>query len=76
MEFEYIQGLAMDKFYLRMYRTVIDGTQVYKQVETKRDRGGYTVGKEKVLFHFGEAKDKSEFETIEEVVSYLKVLEK
>ena len=72
VEFEYVSGLTLEDAYCRMYKCVVEGVDLFKETYTKRNEGGYAVGGGSVQYHFGEAIDKTTFETLEEAVKYIK----
>lgn len=73
VEFEYIKGLTLEDYYIRMYKAQVNSQTVYKQVSTERDLLGCATDNVDVIYFVDEIKE--EFDSLEELLREIKKLE-
>lgn len=73
IEFEYIKGLTLEDYYMRMYKAQINSQTIYKQVSTERDLLGCATYNVDVIYFVDEIEE--EFSTLEELLRAIKKLE-
>ena len=73
IEFEYIKGLTLEDYYMRMYKAQINNQIIYKQVSTERDLLGCATDNVDVIYFVDEIAE--EFDSLEELLREIKKLE-
>lgn len=72
IEFEYIKGLTLEDYYMRMYKAQVNSQTIYKQVSTERDLLGCATDNVNVIYFVDEIKE--EFDTLEDLLREIKKL--
>lgn len=72
IEFEYIKGLSLEDYYIRMYKAQINGQTIYKQVSTERDLLGCATDNVDVVYFVDEVDE--EFDSLEDLLREIKKL--
>lgn len=73
IEFEYIKGLTLEGYYIRMYKAQINNQIIYKQVSTERDLLGCATDNVDVIYFVDEIEE--EFDSLEDLLREIKKLE-
>lgn len=73
IEFEYIKGLTLEDYYMRMYKAQVNSQIVYKQVSTERDLLGCATDNVDVIYFVDEIEE--EFDSLEDLLREIKKLE-
>lgn len=72
IEFEYIKGLTLEDYYMRMYKAQVNSQTIYKQVSTERDLLGCPTDNVDVIYFVDEIDE--EFDTLEGLLREIKKL--
>ena len=73
IEFEYIKGLTLEDYYMRMYKAQVNSQTIYKQVSTERDLLGCATDNVDVIYFVDEVDE--EFDSLEDLLREIKKLE-
>lgn len=73
IDWEYIKGLTLEDYYMRMYKAQVNSNTVYKQVSTERDLLGIATDNVDVIYFVDEIDE--EFDSLEDLLRVIKKLE-
>ena len=73
IDWEYIKGLTLEDYYMRMYKAQVNSSTIYKQVSIERGLLGIATDNIDVIYFVDEIDE--EFDSLEDLLRVIKKLE-